>query len=159
MLLELPPDGMPPYTKQVLFELLLQGITPILSGVESNRELRAEPRWLYDLVRRGALVQLDAATLIREEGATRRWVGLLLTHGLVHLVGSNAHDPHRRPPRLRQAYGRLREWVGEARARELLEGPQAVWEGRELEVPDPVPLRRRSGTLERVLQWLGGSRG
>ena len=96
---------------------------------------------LARLVDRGALVQMTADYLLRQQMAE----GMLAMaeRGLVHVLSSDSHSSvHGRPVALSPALERLRgverlaphiEWIAES-------APHAIVEGSELEVPYPVAL-------------------
>ncbi|MFP3416454.1 CpsB/CapC family capsule biosynthesis tyrosine phosphatase, partial [Bacillus sp. SIMBA_074] len=60
LLLELPSGKVPTYTQEVIYELLLKGITPIIVHPERNKELIENHKLLFDLVQEGALTQLTS---------------------------------------------------------------------------------------------------
>ena len=154
LLLELPADEIPPYTKRVVFDCLVHGVVPVLAHVERNRAIARDPNQLWDLVERGALAQVNASSVASSDPAVQRLVRTLLKHDLAHLVASDAHHASRRPPRWRAAMAVLRDWVGDRRAVELtVEIPAAIVEGRP--VPEPNPQRVRSASpVRRVMGWL-----
>jgi protein-tyrosine phosphatase len=94
---------------------------------------------LASLVGRGALVQVTAAMLEREEAAPL--IVELAERGLVHLLGSDAHSSRAgRPVRLSRAFGVLAgvdalrphlDWVTH-------EAPSALLRGEDVEPPFPV---------------------
>jgi tyrosine-protein phosphatase YwqE len=57
-----------PGTRDVLFQLFLNGITPVLAHPERNLALQRNPDILSDLVTMGCLVQLTAMSITGELG-------------------------------------------------------------------------------------------
>ncbi len=104
LLLELPFQFAPPELPEVVFALLSQGVTPILAHAERYTDFQESPELIEDLVRRGALVQVTAGSVVgqlgRREKKLSRW---LLKRNLVHVLASDAHDPKVRAPGLRKA--------------------------------------------------------
>ena len=63
LFVELPSDHVPYYTEQLLFEIQLAGLVPIIVHPERNRDFLERPELLYQLVKKGALTQVTAASL------------------------------------------------------------------------------------------------
>ena len=143
LLLELPLEEIPACVENVLFSLLLDGITPVLAHPERNARLREDPSLLAALVERGALVQVNAGSLAGELGPrVQKLAGDMACQGLIHLMGSDAHCPHKRPPLWSAALPRLEKLVGREAAQIItLENPSAVLAGNEVVQPEPVSRR------------------
>ncbi|MEW6662545.1 MAG: tyrosine-protein phosphatase [Bacillota bacterium] len=149
LLLELPLEGVPSCAENVLFSLLLDGVTPVLAHPERNAQLREDPSLLATLVERGALVQVNAGSLAGEFGPrVQKLAGDLARQGLVHLMGSDAHCPHKRPPLWPVALPRLEKLAGrEAALAITLKNPAAVLAGNEVVFPGPGPVSRRGSNF------------
>jgi protein-tyrosine phosphatase len=116
-------------------ELSLAGVVPVVAHPERQAAFQREPEALARLVRRGALVQVTAGSLLGEFGDRAQAAADEFFHlGLVHLVGSDAHDLVLRPPRLAQAREEVRAlWGREAEAGLFESNPRAVL------ASEPVP--------------------
>lgn len=146
LLLELP-DAFPiRAVEQLVFELQVQGVTPVLAHPERIRQFLREPDQLRRLVERGALAQATGSSVAGVFGAPCREATLaFLEEGLVHVVASDAHDDVRRTTSLEAARAALAEAFGEPFAREVLESrPRAILEGRPVTV-EPPPRRADGG--------------
>ncbi len=101
----------------VLDQLRELGLTPILAHPERYPLLWERPLLARRWVERGGLMQLTADALAgrygRRAGST---AAELLDAGLAHFVASDAHDPAKRPPSLREAFRRVYERLGQAAA-------------------------------------------
>lgn len=64
LLLELPSGHVPTYTQELIYELVLKGITPIIVHPERNKELLKNHNLLFKLVHEGALTQLTSGSII-----------------------------------------------------------------------------------------------
>jgi protein-tyrosine phosphatase len=147
LLLEFPYSGWPLGLADTVFQLRLDGVTPVLAHPERNREVQDAPGLLEPLVRAGAVVQLTAASVEGRDGQRLRAVARgLLDRGLAHLLASDAHVPTVRSPGLAFACSTLGD---DALARWLTEDvPAALLEGRPL--PDRPPRPARRGWRERL---------
>lgn len=121
------------------------GVHPILAHPERHPDLLHEPAQMERLIRLGCLVQVSADSIAeplerRDWRMLKRWV----QGGLVHLVGTDAHSPARRPPRMANAHHQVAMWAGNDAADRLcsLNGLMVV-EGLPLKIPEPRIARRR----------------
>ena len=72
------------------------GYTPVIAHVERYAEALSTPDVVFELVRMGCLIQLNTRAFT--EKSTRRFAFALLKHGLVHCIGTDAHDLEKRIP-------------------------------------------------------------
>jgi len=100
-LLEFPADYIYAHSKEFIFKILTEGFIPIVSHAERNQEIQRSPAVLRELVKAGALCQLNAGSLRGDFGnAARRCAYELLRDNLVHVIASDAHDLEKRRPGL-----------------------------------------------------------
>ena len=93
LLLELPSDHVPQYTKQLIFDLQQAGLIPVIAHPERNRDLYTEPNRLYEFIRQGALAQVTAGSLTGVFGKEIQRVSQqMVEHNLVHFIASDAHN-------------------------------------------------------------------
>lgn len=98
LLLELPSSHIPNYTKNIIHELLMLGITPIIAHPERNKGVAEKPERLERLIREGALAQITAGSLAGHFGKSVQKLSLnLVRANLVHTYGSDVHNPTTRP--------------------------------------------------------------
>ena len=128
VLLEFDWLGVGPDPLELVHELKIRGLEPVIAHPERLPWLAATPPLLADLVRRGAYLQLTAMSLTGELGSPL--AGLcadLVKADLVHFVSSDAHDLEFRPPGLRRAFEHVVRRHGAATARRLfVTHPRAV---------------------------------
>ena len=93
LLLELPSDHVPQYTKQLIFDMQQAGLIPVIAHPERNRDLYTEPNQLYDFIRQGALAQVTAGSLTGVFGKEIQRVSMqMIEHNLIHFIASDAHN-------------------------------------------------------------------
>jgi protein-tyrosine phosphatase len=140
LLLEPPSNNLPPRMDHLFFDILLAGVTPIITHPERNQVFMRQPDLLLRLVEGGAYAQVTAASLVGSFGSSVRsaaeeMVGL----GLVQMIATDAHDPEKRPPLLSEARQIAATIVGEDLANRMVEDvPRAVVEDRPIDYPEPV---------------------
>ncbi|ENQ3111485.1 tyrosine protein phosphatase [Bacillus sp. JAS102] len=113
MLIEFPANHVPHYAEQLLYELKLKRITPVIAHPERNAEFRERPDKLYDIVKKGALTQVTAGSLIGKFGREINKFSLqLVEHNLTHVIASDAHNTTTRGFNLNKAYERIQKEFG-----------------------------------------------
>ena len=141
LLLECPYVGWPLGLGRTVSSLMQDGVLPVLAHPERNREVQEDGSRVAELVGRGALVQLTAASVDGRFGKrTAATARRLLDVGLAHLLASDAHGPSVREAGLSRAVKALRdpalaEWLTE-------KVPGAILRGER--VPPRPPRRRRA---------------
>jgi len=137
LLLEFPVQGIPYGVEEVLFQLMVRGITPIISHPERNLEIASRTQRYFEMIRMGCLGQVTAMSLTGEFGAEVKSVAeKLLNARLIHIIASDAHSKNNRPPILSSAVQAAARIVGEAEASKMVtEYPQAVLDGQRPNIP------------------------
>jgi protein-tyrosine phosphatase len=135
-------QGIPYHAEDVLFQMIMHGIIPIITHPERNLEIARSPNRYYEIIKMGCLGQVTAMSLTGGFGpAVKKVAGKLLTKRLLHIIASDAHSIDRRPPILSTALRATEKMVGKEEARKMVtEYPQAIIEGRKPNVPDPSPI-------------------
>jgi protein-tyrosine phosphatase len=106
LLIEFPLQSIPSFAEEVIFKIMVQGITPIIAHPERNVELSKQPERMLALAAKGCLLQINSGSLTGSYGQqVRKTAQLLVQSDLVHLIGSDAHSAGGRSPRLREALG------------------------------------------------------
>lgn len=157
LLVEFPGSSVPPFVDQVLFEILLQGVVPIIAHPERNAEVSRRPELLYRMVERGALAQLTAASVVGEFGRdTAELAAFFLRCGWVHFVASDAHSAGSRPPVLSAAVRVVETVLGEEPGRRITSvNPGCVVRGEVIRAgtPEPPVRGRERGRAGRCGFW------
>ena len=143
LLVELPSAFIPEYTAQVLYEIQLQGVTPIIAHPERNAGFTRKPAVLQEMISRGVLAQVTSASITGLFGKrVKKTAYSFLKQGLVHLVSSDAHSSRGRAPLLSQAQKEIEKHYGSHIAQLLvIQNPGSIIEGESTE-----PLITRSNT-------------
>lgn len=73
------------------YHMQVRGYVPIITNAELNMDFRRNPKELYALVKGGALVEINEASLLGKRGRSiRKFATKLCKRQLVHLVSSEA---------------------------------------------------------------------
>lgn len=152
ILIEFPMQHLPGYVEEVLFEIKLMGVTPIIAHPERNLELAKKPDRVLDLVQKGYLMQVNSGSLNDLYGKkVRKTAELLARNGLVHLLGSDAHSSGGRGPRVRAALMKLGKL--DIRNREMIKCfSSEIIEGRPVNPETPSKTIIQTSSLWKMIE-------
>lgn len=148
ILVELPHGNVPRYTGQLLYDIQLQGLTPVIVHPERNRELIQSPNMLYELVKDGALTQITASSVTGNFGKQiRKFTYELIEYNLTHFVASDAHNTASRTFRMKAAFGEIEGEFGIDYRYMLQENAELLIEGKNVmkEVPEHIKKKKFMG--------------
>jgi protein-tyrosine phosphatase len=133
----------------VLERMCGAGMVPIITHPERNSVLQHHIEKLEAWVRNGCSVQVTAQSLLGRFGRKAQAFTVdLLKRDLVHFVASDGHDCHKRPPRLDEAFTRVRDEFGDAAAQRLFAAnPAAALAG------EPLPLAEEDNAGIAPRKW------
>lgn len=142
-LVEFPMQGIPRFTGEHFFKILTDGMIPIVAHPERNMGIIRNPERAYDFVQRGALLQMNAGSLLGRHGEPVKDAAMiLLNSNLIHFVGSDGHNTRRRPMKLQAAFDKISETWGSERAQALFyDNAAKMLAGEHVSVPDPSPVQ------------------
>ncbi len=140
LMIEFAFQGIPYQAEEVLFQLVTNGITPIISHPERNLEIEQRPRRYYEMVRMGCLGQVTAMSLTGEFGPEiKRSAERLLAKRLIHIIASDAHSLNGRPPILSAGVKAAEKIAGKKEAQKMVtEYPEAIIQGLRPDIPEPL---------------------
>jgi protein-tyrosine phosphatase len=158
MFLEFPSEHVYPGVKNLFFDLMSEGIMPIVAHPERNSVLAQNPGLLYDLVSMGAFAQANSGSFTGLYGRQAlNAVTRFLQWNLIHFIASDSHGPNSVPPGLSEAVARAESLVGKQGAKALVEdNPCAVIEDREIPLllPPVNPNDKRKSFSVRLLKFV-----
>ncbi|PAF23543.1 tyrosine protein phosphatase [Terribacillus saccharophilus] len=113
ILVELPTSTVPKYTNKLLYDLQVEGYTPVIVHPERNSELLSKPDKLYELVKSGVLTQVTAASLVGKFGKKiRNFSHEIIQSNLTHFIASDAHNVRSRSFMIVEALNEIEELYG-----------------------------------------------
>ncbi|MFJ7937164.1 tyrosine-protein phosphatase [Peribacillus sp. NPDC096622] len=144
LLLELPSGKVPTYTQEVIYELLIKGITPIIVHPERNKELIENHKLLFELVQEGALTQLTSGSIIGLFGKNvKSFSKKIIEHNLTHFIATDAHNLGSRGFTLQQAYETITKAYGIERTFYFKENAEQLLKDQRPAVEKPVPFKKK----------------
>jgi protein-tyrosine phosphatase len=148
VLIELPSNHVPRYTEQILFDLQMKEITPIIVHPERNQDIIENPEILYQLVKKGACTQITASSLTGHFGKKIKKFALdLIEANLTHFIASDAHNVSTRPFRMQEAYETIDKEFGVSTVYNFRENAELVIEGQTIyrEIPQRIKKKKFLG--------------
>ncbi len=130
---------LPPFTGELIFELRLRGLYPVLAHPERCAAFQKEPGRLAHLIRSGALTQVTLSSLTGNMGPDSARAAALFFHsGLVHLLATDAHQAGGRLSVTATALTQAEKLGGPGTAQKMLiERPAAVLKDQLPELAEP----------------------
>lgn len=121
LLMEMPSLMLPPRLEDMIYELQLLDIVPVLAHPERQIQLMEQPEKLLDLLKRGCVAQSNGGSLTGLFGPiVYDNVQRLLNRDMIGFIGSDAHNLRHRNTNLKEAREKLINHWGEKQAEELM---------------------------------------
>ena len=134
MLIEFSPKHIPNSQKQVLFDLKMSGITPIIAHPERYKLVQENFNVLYDWINAGCLIQVDAGSLLGLMGEkAKKSSHLIIKEKCCHILASDAHNDSNRNFCIKDAYNFVKNIIGKKNSDLLVyEHPSSIINGEDL---------------------------
>jgi protein-tyrosine phosphatase len=144
LLLELPSGEVPTYTQEVVYELLLKGIIPIIAHPERNGGLIDDNNLLFELVQEGALTQITSGSVVGLFGKkVKSFSEKIIENNLAHFIATDAHNIDTRGFTLQEAYETITKKFGINRTFYFRENAELLISGQCINIVKPVPIRKK----------------
>ncbi|CAK8583864.1 Tyrosine-protein phosphatase YwqE [Priestia megaterium] len=142
LFVELPSGHVPRYTEQLLFEMQLKGMTPIIVHPERNAEVVKYPEKLLNLVKKGALTQLTAGSLTGHFGKKVQKFSLqLIEANCTHFIASDAHNTSTRSFRMRESISKVHKEFGSQVVYYFQENAELLVQGQSVYRQEPSKIK------------------
>ncbi len=149
--IEFPSDHIFTGVRDLIFDIMLEGFTPIISHPERNSVFMERPQLLFELIEAGCLGQVTAMSLTGNFGSTTKKTALMfLKNNLVHIIASDAHNASGRPPVLSRGVEEAKGVVGEDKALAMVTTiPQAILDNKTIpDYGDPInPVKKKKWNI------------
>ena len=121
----------PLWGEEIVDILLRQGIIPVFAHIDRYDYFFGDEERLYHFLEKGCLFQVNADSCISRRRSPR--VYELMRAGLVHMIGSDAHNPEKRPCHLKSAIEGIEKKLGSNTVEFLMENADAIFHDREID--------------------------
>lgn len=141
---ELPTNHVPRFTGQMLFDLQVHDLTPIIVHPERNTVLLEHPNMLYEFVRNGALTQITAASLVGKFGKkVKKFSHDLIETNLTHFVASDAHNTTSRGFCMQEATAEVKNVYGHQKLYYFMENAQYLINDQTVFADEPARIKTK----------------
>ncbi|WP_075983044.1 tyrosine-protein phosphatase [Bacillus massilinigeriensis] len=148
LFIEFPSGYVPRYASQLLYDIQLKGLKPIIVHPERNAELLQNPNMIYDLVNNGAATQITAASLTGKFGKKiKRFTEQLIEANLTHFIASDAHNITTRSFIMNEALDVVEQKYGVDTIYYFTENAELLISGSHIfrEAPEPIRAKKFLG--------------
>jgi len=151
ILIEFPMGDIPVYIEDVLYEVRLLGYKPVIAHPERYAKIMENPNYLKSLIEQGNYVQINSQSITGGLGEkTRKTAEILLKHKMVHFIGTDAHSPRARSPKIKKTLEVMKEWVDTEYVEEIINNGTSLLNGEEISMPQPLAYINNKNFLYRV---------
>ena len=151
VLLELPMGDIPMYTEDILYEVRLLGYKPVIAHPERYVKIMENPNYLKFLIEQGNYVQMNSLSITGGFGErVKKTAEILLRHRMVHFIGTDAHSPRTRAPKISYALDQMREWIGNEAVYNMVQNGIKLTKGEEVYIPQPLHYVQNKGFAGKV---------
>lgn len=120
VLVEFSPIDSFDYICQGIQQVQMKGFEVIIAHIERYKSLREDVGRAEHLADMGVRIQVNAGSITGQSGwAVKRYIRQLMDRDLVFCVGTDAHDPDKRPPQMKKAAEYVKKKYGEEYMRRI----------------------------------------
>ena len=154
LLIEFSPMNVPKNLADVVYEVKLKGYIPVLAHVERYNNIIENPNIIYDCIKEGAIIQVNASSILGKHGKEIKKVSdILLDNNMIHIVASDAHGSERRRPQLREAYEFVKNKYSEETADNLFKNNQSLnIENKDIIIPRASMYEEKRGLFSKLFK-------
>ena len=133
MLIEFHPHNIPDINKQVLFDLKMKGVTPIIAHPERYVQVQKNINIVSEWLEAGCIMQIDAGSPLGLLGKQAKITSeLLIKNNWFQLIGSDAHDDKNRNFCLKDSLNYIDSIVDGDLTHIVNDNPQKILQGEDL---------------------------
>lgn len=138
LMLEFPDDDVPTYTNDMIYQLQMRGIVPIIVHPERNTKIMKHPEIIYQLLEKGCLSQLTASSYVGTFGEkVETFSKQLISTGQAYVFASDTHDLPGRKYEMNEAFKKMKSEFGQGLSDEFKENAKFIING-DIVVPHAV---------------------
>lgn len=154
ILIEFSPSNFPKNLADIIYEIKLKKYIPILAHVERYKDIQGNPNLIYDFIKEGALIQINASSILGKNGKEAEMTSeILLNNNMVHFVGTDAHSSTKRRPLLKEAYEYVKSNYGQENAELLFnKNAELVINDKVIDIKEPSKYVEKKGFFSRLFK-------
>ncbi|SFI88361.1 protein-tyrosine phosphatase [Paenibacillus sp. UNC496MF] len=144
ILIELPSSHVPSYMNDLIHELRVRGLVPVIAHPERNKEIASSPGILGTWIEHGALCQVTSHSLTGYFGRKVQRLSLQLCRDrMIHFVSSDAHHYQQRAFALQAAIRSIERSLGWEIVDRFRENGERLLRNEAIEAGAPNRARRK----------------
>jgi len=156
MLVEFQVHQLPETQKQVLFDLKMAGVTPIIAHPERYKPVQDDISIITDWLSAGCLIQVDAGSVLGYLGSGAQEASeRIVKSGWCQILGSDAHDDQRRNFCLMETMEKVKGWIGPDANLMVNDNPRMVLDGISIIIDYEHIPRKIPNFLSRLKHRIG----
>ena len=138
LMLEFPDDDVPTYTNDMIYQLQMRGIVPIIVHPERNTKIMKHPELLFDLLAKGCISQITASSYVGRFGEkVETFTRQLIQAGQAYIFDSDTHDLSGRKYEMNEAFKKMTVEFNKKLADEFKENAKFIING-DIVVPHTI---------------------
>ncbi len=114
--------------------------TPIIAHAERYPEVRKRPSIINELVDMGCLIQVNLGSFMDKQESKLAYA--IMRHGMMHCIGTDAHDMGQRAPRWTEVLEKLKDEGYEEELNQAQEIMEKVVAGEQVRVQSGLPIKK-----------------
>lgn len=151
MLIEFHMRKLPEIHSDVLFELKMSGVTPIIAHPERYESVQKNINLVNQWIQAGCLMQIDAGSINGTLGkSAKKSANEIIKNRLFHLVGSDAHNDGNRNFCLKKALEHITELTDKSFTDTLNQNAFKVLKGESIESEFIIPAPKKINLLSKL---------
>lgn len=106
--------------EEAVHAFVAEGLTPVIAHVERYECLLDEYDYLYELIKMGAVMQMNSRSLLGKRFDKRvKICRRMVQNGFIHFLGSDCHNEGERPPKMQKPYETIAKYCGKQVAEDI----------------------------------------
>ncbi|AXI28020.1 hypothetical protein CIB87_02950 [Priestia megaterium] len=143
IVLTIPKEEEADYLKQLIYDIQLNKIVPIISQPECHPYFLENKNTLYKFVKKGAIVQLSSDSIIGKNGRHAKKAAMqFIERNLAHVIASGASLDNYKQHSLRQAYDIITKEKGADTAQLLRKNAESIFNGQGVQILPPERIKK-----------------
>lgn len=142
VLFELPINVEPLNLYDIIYEMIQYKLVPVLAHPERYSFVQKEPELVYDLIKKGVLMQANYGSIIGEYGEKARMVvEKFLQNNMIHFLGTDVHRQNTIYKKMSEILETLKQTIGEERLNILTTvNPDLAIHNKRIDILEPIPV-------------------
>jgi protein-tyrosine phosphatase len=142
VLFEMPLNVEPMNLYDITYEMMQCKLVPILAHPERYRFIQQEPELVYDLIKRGILMQANYGSIIGQYGKKAQMiVKKFYESNMIHFLGTDVHRQNTIYTKIPEILEELTSLIGPERLEKLTTtNPELALNNKKIEISEPYPI-------------------